>query len=97
VSFAAKTKHRVNLRQSASKKSAQNLHRQSQCLCFSRLIHKDNAVDLVDEGTTPPQKLVLRTVRAEYTKLAKIPLVSICVIRGSLCAFCAFCGQTKSV
>jgi hypothetical protein len=32
---------------------------------ISQLTYKDNAVDLVDEGTTPPQKLVLRTVRAE--------------------------------
>jgi len=62
---------------------------------IGQLKYKGNAVDLVDEGTTPPQKLILRTVRAEYTKLAKIPFVSICVIRGSLCAFCAFSWLNK--
>jgi hypothetical protein len=37
-------------------------------------MYKDNAVGLVDEGTALPQKLVLRTAHAEYTKLAGIPL-----------------------
>jgi hypothetical protein len=40
----------------------------------------------VDESTQPPQKLVLRTVRAEYTHLA-----------GNLCGLGVLCGQTKSV
>jgi hypothetical protein len=41
----------------------------------------------VDEGTTPPQKLVLRTVRAEYTKLARTPLASFALsaVKQNLC------------
>jgi len=34
----------------------------------------------VDEGTTPPQKLVLRTVRAENTKLVKTPSCFLCLL-----------------
>jgi hypothetical protein len=57
---------------------------------FGQLKYKDNAVDLVDEGTTPPQKLVLRTVRAEYTKLAGTPLASFALSAVSkICVICA--------
>jgi hypothetical protein len=38
---------------------------------FGQLNIEDNAVGLVDDGTKLPQKLVLRTVRAEYTLLAE--------------------------
>jgi len=51
----------------------------SQCPSFGQLTNKDNAVDLVDEGTTPPQKPVLRTVRAENTELAGVPLCFSCL------------------
>jgi hypothetical protein len=37
-------------------------------------------IDLVDEGTIPPQKLVLRTVRAQYTNLAETSVVSVCCV-----------------
>jgi hypothetical protein len=35
-----------------------------------------DAIDAVDEGTQLPQKLVLRIVRAEYTKLAETSVFS---------------------
>jgi hypothetical protein len=56
--------------------------------CSDQLAHKDNEVDIVDEGTTPPQKLVLRTVRAEYTKLAGIPLAfyALSAVKQNLCS-----------
>jgi hypothetical protein len=50
-------------------------------------MYKDNAVGLVDEGTALPQKLVLRTAHAEYTKLAGIPLAfsAISAVKQNLC------------
>jgi hypothetical protein len=48
---------------------------------IGQLMYKDNAVGLVDEGKALPQKLVLRTVHAENTKLAKT-LCVLCVLRG---------------
>jgi hypothetical protein len=55
--------------------------------CSGQLAHKDNEVGIVDEGTTPSQKLVLRTVRAEYTKLAGIPLAfsALSAVKQNLC------------
>jgi hypothetical protein len=56
---------------------------------FGQLINKDNVIGLVDEKSQLPQKLVLRTVRFEYTKLAENSVI--CGKKTFLCALCVLC------
>jgi hypothetical protein len=57
-----------------------------------QLTYKANAVGLVNEGTTPPQKLVLRMV-PEHTK-SEIPATFVGAGQ-NLCVLCVLCGKIK--